>query len=197
MQWLTEGNGSVYTGMTSRTLLREFLKWLTARSASRGSSRSRPALILARILNALGVQAPPEVEMEDEEMEEEGEEDEDEDEDEEEGWVEGEEEEEEEGPSEAAGPSAGPPRPKSWTDPDFLIRESKAKALGVFGFTVHTALTRANAGRVEDAVQTLLQEKFKFGIYLHRSVAKGWTVEDKWSNTQHRLQRWSRTRGRG
>ena len=69
-------------------------------------------------------------------------------------------------------PSAAPRR---------LITMSEIQALGAFPLEVLNTRTRANAGRVEDAVQRLLMKTFTFGAVLNRSVAKGWNVKDVWN----------------
>ena len=69
--------------------------------------------------------------------------------------------------------------PPSATSPRGITM-SKIQALGAFALEAHATRTRANAGRVEDAVQRLLMQKFTFGAVLNRSVAKGWNVEDVW-----------------
>ena len=46
MQWLKERRGSVYVGMTSRGLLEECFRWLTARGTTNGG-KNRAALLHA------------------------------------------------------------------------------------------------------------------------------------------------------
>lgn len=62
-------------------------------------------------------------------------------------------------------------------------RGKEARELGAFTLEVHCTDTRVNACRVEDEIQYILSEHFEFGIRLHRFVAMGFKIEDKWSNS--------------
>ena len=72
-------------------------------------------------------------------------------------------------------------RPAGWTD---LISKSQAiEELGGFALEVKALPLRVSACMLEDEMQQLLSEEFPFGVRLHRHVAMGKKLEERWNSS--------------
>ena len=69
------------------------------------------------------------------------------------------------------------------TAPQIISRKQAKRELGAVAFECHKTNSRINACMVEDEIQQILSERFDFGVRLHRYVAAGWKIEDKYKSS--------------
>ena len=55
--------------------------------------------------------------------------------------------------------------------------------MGGFALEIKVFRTRVEACILEDEIQALLSKLFRFGVRLHRAVAMGKKLEDKWNSS--------------